>query len=228
MTYSASDTIGPAASSKRERMQKPRVIIADDHRLVADALKELLAPACNIITTVYDGDSLLEETRRHHPDIITLDISMPPQRGLAPIQQLRKIDSAVRIVVVTMNHDPDVAAEALRLGASAYVLKSSAPSELLEAIRHPQDGYVTPLVARGVITSLAKPNQTLEVGKITQRQREVLRLLAEGSSMKQAAAALNLTVTTVAFHKYRMMKALNITTSAELIRFAVTHHIVSD
>jgi DNA-binding NarL/FixJ family response regulator len=218
----------PPQPAVETTMQKPRVIIADDHRLIVAALKELLASECDIVNTVYDGETLLVEVRRLRPEIILLDISMPPSGGLDIIYRLQQVDQSMRIIVVTMSEDPDIAAEALRLGASAYVLKSSAPSELLEAIRHVinQHVYVTPCVASGIIDSLTKPVQSHTSNHLSRRQRDVLRLLAEGKSMKEAAAALNLAVTTVSFHKYRMMKQLNIKTSAELIRFAVAQHII--
>lgn len=208
-------------------MSKPRVIIADDHRLVVAGLKELLSAECEVFSTVYDGVSLLADARRLHPDIILLDISMP-HGGLEMLVKLRQVDPAMKTIVVTMNEDPDVAAEAFRRGASAYVLKSSAPSELLEALQLvvDQQVYVTPRVAGGIINSLTNSAPSTSAGQLSRRQRDVLRLLANGKSMKEAAAELNLAVATVSFHKYRMMNQLNIKTTAELIRFAVAQHIV--
>jgi len=210
-------------------MQKPRVIIADDHRLVVAGLERLLASDCEIVGTVIDGDTLQAEVRRLRPDIVVQDISMPPLNGIDLIRQIRQIDESIRIVVVTMNEDADLAAEAFRAGASAYVLKNCAASELLDAVHHAMErqSYVTPLVAGGILHSLMRPSQSRDDDdQLTYRQREVLRLLAEGKSMKEVAEALNLAVRTVAFHKYRMMKQLNIKTSAELVRFAVVRHIV--
>jgi DNA-binding NarL/FixJ family response regulator len=209
-------------------MPKPRVIIADDHRLVVAALKELLAPAYDIVDTVYDGNALSTAVELLHPDIVLLDISMPPHGGLDLLVALRAVNSTIGIIIVTMNENIDIAAEALRLGASAYVLKSGAPSELLEALRRVmnREMYVTPRVAGGIIGSLGRPAPQQSAMLLSRRQREVLRLLAEGKSMKEAAATLNVAVTTVSFHKYRMMRQLNIKTSAELIRFAVAQHII--
>ena len=208
-------------------MSKPRVIIADDHRLVVAGLKELLSTECEIFSTVYDGIALLADARRLRPDVILLDISMP-QGGLEMLVKLRQVDPTMKTIVVTMNEDPDVAAEAFRRGAAAYVLKSSAPSELLEALQLVVDQqiYVTPRVAGGIINSLTNSVSNSGASQLSRRQRDVLRLLANGKSMKEAAAELNLAVATVSFHKYRMMNQLNIKTTAELIRFAVAQHIV--
>jgi DNA-binding NarL/FixJ family response regulator len=210
-------------------MGKPRVIIADDHRLFAAGLERLLAPDCDVIATAYDGQTLLDDVRRLRPDVVVQDLSMPPLNGMTVIRGIHDLDSRIRIVVVTMWEDPALAAEAFRCGASAFLLKTCAVSELLEAVQFAlqQKSYVTPLIASGMIESLTHPSREADHDPhLTARQREVLRLLAEGKSMKQVAAALNLTVRTVAFHKYRMMQMLNIKTSAELVRFAVVQHIV--
>jgi len=210
-------------------MGKPRVIIADDHRLFAAGLERLLAPDCDVIATAYDNQTLLDDVRRHRPDVVVQDLSMPPLNGMTVIRGIHELDPRIRIVVVTMWEDPALAAEAFRCGASAFLLKTCAVSELLEAVQFAlqQKSYVTPLIASGMIESLTHPTREGDPDPhLTARQREVLRLLAEGKSMKQAAAALNLTVRTVAFHKYRMMQMLNIKTSAELVRFAVVQHIV--
>jgi DNA-binding NarL/FixJ family response regulator len=210
-------------------MGKPRVIIADDHRLFAAGLERLLAPDCDVIATAYDGQTLLDDVRRLHPDVVVQDLSMPPMNGMTVIRGIHDLDPRIRIVVVTMWEDPALAAESFRCGASAFLLKTCAVSELLEAVQFAlqQKSYVTPLIASGMIESLTHSTRVGDADPhLTARQREVLRLLAEGKSMKQAAAALNLTVRTVAFHKYRMMQMLNIKTSAELVRFAVVQHIV--
>ena len=205
-------------------MIKPRVVIADDHRLVVAGLERLLAGDCDVVGTANDGAALLEEVRRLHPDVVLQDIAMPPLNGIDLIREVRLIDPAVRIIVVTMWEDPDLAAQAFRAGASAYILKECAASELLDAVHCAAErkSYVTPLIAEGMIRSLAKgTGDEGEEYRLTARQREVLRLLAEGKSMKEVAAILKLTVRTVAFHKYRMMRLLHIKTNAELVRFAV-------
>jgi len=210
--------------------RKPRVMIADDHRLIVSGLERLIASECEIVGTAYDTETLLTDAARLRPDMILLDLSMPPHDGLDVIRDLRRIlHPATGIIVVTMNDDPAIAAEAFRAGASAYVLKNCAAQELIDAVHHVMDrqAYVTPLVVGGIIDSLLRPGQGRQTGdQLTHRQRDVLRLLAEGKSMKQVAQVLNLAVRTVAFHKYQMMKQLNIKTSAELVRFAVSQHIV--
>jgi len=211
------------------RRARPRVLVADDHRLVAAGLERLVAPECDVVGTAFDSTTVLEEARRLHPDIVVLDLSMPPLTGMDVIHAIKEIDPSIRIVVVTMWQDPELAAEAFRAGASAYVLKNCAASELLDAIHCAleQKSYVTPLIAGGMIDSLTRLTREDKGGtQLTLRQRNVLRLLAEGKSMKEVADTLNLAVRTVAFHKYRMMQLLNIKTSAELVRFAVAQHIV--
>ena len=210
-------------------MDKPRTLIADDHQLVAAGLQVLLAPVCDVIATVNDGDALLKAVATHHPDVVVQDMSMPPIDGVELVRQIRQLDPIVKIVVVTMWDDPILATNALRAGASAYVLKNCAASELIGALQAAlaNKSYITPLVAGGVIQSLTRPapHRKSEAG-LTERQRQVLKLLAEGKSMKEVAAALNLTVRTVAFHKYRMMRLMHIKSSAELIRFAIANNIV--
>jgi DNA-binding NarL/FixJ family response regulator len=210
-------------------MNKPRVVIADDHRLVAAGLERLLAAECEIVATTYDSAALLKEVQRVHPDLVVLDMSLPPLNGLDVIREIRRMDPEIRIVIVTMWENPDLAAQAFRAGASAYVLKHCAASELLEAVQRAMDrkAYVTPLIAGEMVHSLTKPQPEDETGdNLTARQREILKLLAEGKSMKEVAATLKLTSRTVAFHKYRMMHLLNIKTNAELVRFAVARKIV--
>jgi DNA-binding NarL/FixJ family response regulator len=210
-------------------MSKPRVIIADDHTLLVEAFEKLLAPECEVIAKVADGRALLAAARELHPDVVILDVAMPLLNGLDAGRQIKQMDASIKLVFVTMNEDPDLAAEAFRVGGSAYLLKRSAGAELLIAIREAMKrrSYVTPLVTEGMLGSLMHPSGRDRPGQqLTTRQREMLQLLAEGKSMKEVAAVLNLTVRTVAFHKYRMMQMLNIKSSAELVRFAVVQHIV--
>ena len=192
----------------RNVTSKPRVLIADDHTLVVEALETLLAPMCEIVGRVADGRALLAAVREHHPDLVVIDIGMPLLNGLDAARQVRQIDPSIRLVFVTMNEDPDLAAEAFRAGASAYLLKRSAGSELLAAIREVMNGrsYMTPLVTDGVVHALMHaPEAGKPAHELTIRQREVLQLLAEGKSMKEAASILSVAARTVAFHKYRMM-----------------------
>ncbi len=209
-------------------MAGPRVLLADDHNLLLGAFEKLLSPECEIVGTASDGRSLVVEAQRLKPDIVVLDIAMPLLNGLDAGRQIKQLRKSVKLVFVTMNEDPDLAAEAFRAGASAYLLKRSAASELLLAIREVMKGrsYVTPLVTGGLVGSFMDAANRKPSHDLTPRQREVLQLLAEGHSMKQVAALLNVTPRTVAFHKYRMMEQLNIRSSAELIQFAITHHII--
>ena len=209
-------------------MGAPRVLLADDHALLLGAFEKLLAPECDIVGQVADGRALVEAAKALKPDVIVLDISMPLLNGLEAGRQVKQLLRQVRLVYVTMNEDPDLAAEAFRCGASAYLLKRSAASELTTAIREVMQGrsYVTPLVTQGLVGSLLHADARRPASELTPRQREVLQLLAEGRSMKEIAALLNVTPRTVAFHKYRMMEQLKIKSTAELIRYAVKHHIV--
>jgi DNA-binding NarL/FixJ family response regulator len=205
---------------------KPNVVIADNHQLVAAGLGELLTPHCDVRAIVADATALLNEVRTNPPDLVVHDVVMPPSDGIDVIRQIRALAPATKIIVVTTHDEAGLAADALRAGAHAYVLKKGAASELHEAVRRvlAQQTYVTPLLAADMIGALT--TRRTYGPPITPRQREVLRLLAEGKSMKEAAAVLNLTVRTVAFHKYRMMEQQHIKSSAELVRFAVGQHIV--
>ena len=211
-------------------MAKPRVILADDHTLILEAFEKLLAPECDIIAKVTDGRALIEAVKEHRPDIVVLDLGMPLLNGLDAARQIKQNDRSVKLVFVTMNEDPDIAAEAFRAGGSAYLLKRSAGSELLTAIREAMRNrsYVTPLVTEGILGSLINPTSGGETPsrELTTRQREVLQLLAEGKSMKEVASILNVSARTVAFHKYRMMDQLKIKTNAELIQYAIRHHVI--
>ena len=209
-------------------MADPRVLLADDHTLLLGAFEKLLAPECEIVGTASDGRSLVAEAQRLKPDVVVLDIAMPLLNGLEAGRQIKQLQKDVKLVFVTMYEDADLAAEAFRAGASAYLLKRSAASELLLAVREVMKGrsYVTPLVTEGLVGAFMSAAKRKPSRDLTPRQREVLQLLAEGRSMKQVAAVLDVTPRTVAFHKYKMMEQLNIRTNAELIQFAVTHHIV--
>jgi DNA-binding NarL/FixJ family response regulator len=209
-------------------MGRPRVLLADDHTLLLGAFEKLLAGECDIVGQVSDGRALLDAAETLKPDLIVLDISMPLLNGLEAGRQIKQRLRNVKLVFVTMNEDADVAAEAFRSGASGYLLKRSAAAELLMAIREVMQGrsYITPLVAEGLVESLMHVDERTTGHVLTSRQREVLQLLAEGRSMKEVASVLNLTPRTVAFHKYRMMEQLKVKSTAELVQYAVKHHIV--
>ena len=207
-------------------MTRPRILMADDHLMLLEAFKAMLAPDFDIVGLVTDGRTLLEEFARLNPDVVVLDIGMPLLNGLDAGRQLKAQRRSVKLIYLTMNPDPDIAGEALRLGASGYVLKSSAAQELKQAIQEAlrERSYITPLITRDVVGSLTQQRAPRPV--LTDRQREVLQLLAEGKSMKEVAAILDLTPRTVAFHKYRMMEQLKIKTNAELIQYAIRQHVI--
>jgi len=205
-------------------MTRPRIILADDHTLVLDALKNLIEPEFDVVGTFSDGISLVEGAAELKPNVIVLDVGMPKMNGLNAGERLKQTMPLVKLVYLTMNQDPDIAGEAFRLGASAYVLKNSAAKELLQAIREVVRGgyYVTPLMTKGMDGSFVQNfKQRKNKYSLTLRQKEVLQLLAEGRSMKEAAFVLNVSPRTVAFHKYTMMEHLNIRSSAELIEYAL-------
>jgi DNA-binding NarL/FixJ family response regulator len=209
-------------------MLRPRVLLADDHGLVLGALAALLARDCDVVGTVTDGRALIAAAATLQPDVIVLDIAMPLLNGLDAARQIKRMFPRIKLVFLTMNEDAALAAETLRAGASAYLLKHSAASELPVAIREVMSGgsYVTPIVTEGLVASLLREPDGPVSPTLTPRQREVLQLLAEGRSMKQVADVLKVTPRTVAFHKYRMMTQLNITSTAELIQFAIKQHLV--
>ena len=209
-------------------MARPRVLLADDHALLMGAFEKLLADECDIVGQVSDGRALIAAVEKLDPDLVVLDISMPLLNGLEAARQIKRTMRHVKLVFLTMNEDADLAAEAFRIGASGYLLKRSLASELPTAVREVMQGraYVTPLLTDGLLESLMNAEQHSPGQELTARQREVLQLLAEGRSMKEVADVLSLTPRTVAFHKYRMMEQLKVKTTAELVQYAVRHHIV--
>jgi DNA-binding NarL/FixJ family response regulator len=212
-------------------MNQPRILMADDHKMVIEGLRHILEPEFELVGTVEDGRALLDASKKLRPDVIVADISMPMLNGIEAVRQIKKEDPDVKVVFLTMHPDVTYAAEAFEAGASGYVLKHSAPSELVTAIHEALKGrtYVTPMIAGELMDSYRqgshKKNEALS--KLSTRQREVLQLLAEGNSAKETAGILNISARTVEFHKYRMMEDLSIKTSAELIKYAIKHGIVS-
>ena len=210
-------------------MKRPRIILADDHTLMLEALKNLIEPEFDVVGLFGDGQSLVDNAEALKPNVIVLDIGMPNMNGLIAGARLRQAMPQVKLIYLTMNHDPDMAGEAFRLGASAYLLKNSAASELLRALREVVRGgyYVTPLMTKGMVGSFIQNfKQMKSSNQLTLRQKEVLQLLVEGRSMKEVAFALHVSPRTVAFHKYTMMEHLNIRTSAELIEYALKSSVV--
>jgi DNA-binding NarL/FixJ family response regulator len=198
--------------------------------MVVDALKNLLEPKFEVVGTFGDGLSLVEAASKLEPHVIVLDVGMPIMNGLSAGQRLRQSLPNVKLIYLTMNEDPDMAAEAFRLGAKGYLLKSSAGNELVQAIEAVVRGgsYVTSLMTEDVLGSFVHHFKNLKSSShLTQRQKEVLQLLAEGRSMKEAAYILNVSPRTVAFHKYTMMEHLHIRTSAELVQYAMNSQMLA-
>jgi DNA-binding NarL/FixJ family response regulator len=210
--------------------RRPRVLLADDHLLVAEALKSLLTPEFDLVGVVEDGLALVEAAARLRPDVIVADITMPRLNGIDALLQLRQAGDRVPVVFLTMHRDATFARRALDAGASGFVLKHSAPAELVTAIRAALAGktYLTPQLAGEVLAAM-KQGQEQPAGPVaalTPRQREVLQLVAEGSSTKEIAARLAISARTVEFHKYQMMEALGLHSNAELVHFAIKHGLV--
>ena len=211
-------------------MRKARVLLADDHDMLVEAFKKMLEPDFDVVGTVGDGRALLDAAQELKPDVIVLDIGMPKLNGMIAAERLKKMMPETKLIFLTVNEDVSFVSEAMRIGASGYLLKSSAASELFRAIEVALKGrtYVTPLIMGGVVTSLAASHQpNVASDKLTTRQREVLQLLAEGRSMKEAARILDVSPRTIAFHKYRIMEELRLKTTADLVQFAIKNGIVS-
>ena len=211
-------------------MRLPRVLLADDHQMLVDALKGVLEPRCEVVGTVSDGLALLEAGVRLRPDIIVLDIAMPRLNGLDAGRKLKHAMPRVKLIYMTMNEDPYLVGEAFRAGASAFLLKHAAALELTDAIELVLKGrsYVTSSAAEGLANiALREPGARQHAPKPTPRQRQVIQLLAEGRSMKEVAAALHITKRTVAAHKYAVMELLQLNSNAELVQYAIKHRIIS-
>jgi DNA-binding NarL/FixJ family response regulator len=211
-------------------MNRPRVLLADDHKMLTDALKRILEPRCEVVATVSDGRALLEAAGNLQPDIVVLDIAMPRLNGFDAARQLKAEMPRLKLIFMTMHEDPYLVGQAFRAGGSAFLLKEAAASELTDAIDAVLKGgsYVTPSAAEGLANiSLRAPERRDHVPEPTPRQREVIQLLAEGCSMKEVAHALKITKRTVAGHKYAVMELLQLQTNAELVQYAIKHRIIS-
>jgi DNA-binding NarL/FixJ family response regulator len=209
---------------------KTTVLLADDHAIVSQGLEALLQESFDLVGSVRDGRALVESVAELKPDVAVTDISMPGLNGLEAIRQIKKIRPATKIIALTMHAEPTLVAEALKAGASGYVLKSSAVEELERAIREVLLGrtYVTSLIAKDVFSVLMEATgPASEEPQLTARQREVLQLIGEGRTMKEIATALKISPRTAESHKYDMMHALGCKTTADLIRHAVKLRLVS-
>jgi DNA-binding NarL/FixJ family response regulator len=214
-------------------MKKPRVLMADDHSMILAGLRKLVEGECDVVGTVEDGRALVEAAQKLRPDLILLDISMPLLNGLEAARQLTKLVPESKVIILTMHASPTYATEAFLAGAAGYLLKRSAASELSQAIQSVLQGrqYLTPLITKDVLDSVFKPS-TGERGTpastaLTPRQREVLQLVAEGRGTKEIATILSVSVKTVEFHRSRIMQQLDIHTTADLTKYAITHGITS-
>jgi len=208
---------------------RSRILIADDHTLIAEACKALLQPEFDIVGIASDGRSMLRLADEVHPDVVIIDIAMPQLNGLDAGEQLLRRHPGAKLVFLTMTTAADVAAEAFRRGASAYVVKHSTADELVTAVRRVLRGesYLSPLITKETVEFLLRTNKPYKAEKkISGRQAEVLQLLAEGKSMKEIAYILDVKPGTVAFHKYKIMEQLELKSNAQLVEFALKHHMV--
>lgn len=214
-----------------ESHHRPKILIADDHKLIAEACKKLLEPEFEVVGIVCDGRALLQAATELRPDVVIVDIAMPQLNGLDAGEQIKAKNRAIKLIYVTMNARPDVAAEAFRRGASGYIVKHCTADELIGAVRRVLRGesYLSPLITKDTVDFLLRTGAVFtEEKRISGRQSEVLQLLAEGKSMKEVAYILQLKPGTVAFHKYRIMEVLGLKSNAELIEYAIKHHMVPE
>jgi DNA-binding NarL/FixJ family response regulator len=208
---------------------RPKIIIADDHAMVADGLARIVVDVGDVVATVRDGLELVAAARRLRPDIIVADVTMPGMSGIDAMRQLRTEGVEARFIFLTIHTEARLAAEALRAGASGYLLKHAAGEELLVALRTVLEGrtYLTPMVTKEVLLKLASSDTSAEP-KLTPRQREVLRRIAQGERLKEIAFALGISVRTVEDHKYQVMRTLGVESTADLVRFAIKQRIVPE
>ena len=209
-------------------MSRARLLLADDHVIFLDALKKLLEPEFEVVGTVNDGRALVSRAPDLRPDVVVLDISMPLLNGLDAGQQVKELRPETRLIFLTQNQDANVAAEAFRRKASGYLLKNSAATELITAIREVLKGrtYVSPLIAGEMLSSISDPARVEGREELTSRQREVLQLLTEGKSNKEIASLLDVSARTVETHRAEIMRKLQLTSVAELVRYAIRNGLV--
>jgi DNA-binding NarL/FixJ family response regulator len=211
---------------------KPRVLLVDDHQIVAEGMRSLLEPEFEQVGIVTDGNEALAAVEALRPDVVVLDIAMPTLNGIEVARQLRAAGSPVKVVFLTMQRDPAYAAQAMEVGAVGFVLKHDAASELVTAIRQALQGriYVTPLIALDILQAFTEREhgKTTTSEKLTNRQQEVLRLIAQGHSAKEIARQLHISVRTAEFHKARLMEVLGAESTAQLIQYAIRHGLAPD
>jgi len=207
---------------------RPRVLIADDHRMLADAFSRILSDEYDVVGIVSDGRALVEQAPQLAPDAILLDISMPKLNGLDAARELKSMLPDVALVIITMHGDPQVAANAQLAGASGFVTKSAAASELKAALKTVLEGgsYLTPLVSSEGVDKFLRRATKRRGARLTPRQRQVLQLLAEGLSMKQVGYELDLSTRTIQHHKYKIMEEQGIDSNAGLVQLAIELHLI--
>ena len=210
-------------------MDRPRILIADD-TLVAETFKDLIEPDYQVVKVVSDAKTLLSAATEMNPDVVLIDMDMSLLSGSDLGLELKELLPTTRVILLAINDDPDVASKALCHWSSGYLLKKSASVELKRAIGEVLRGhtYVTPSIAQRLIDEFIRAPQQSRAKELTARQRQVLQLLAEGHSMKEAAEILNIAVRTIAFHKYRIMEDFGLKTNSDLVRFAMREHLISD
>jgi DNA-binding NarL/FixJ family response regulator len=210
---------------------RSRILIADDHTLVAELCKQLLETEFDVVGTVSDGHALVRAAGELKPDVVVVDVAMPNLNGLDAGQQVKQMLPAVKLIFLTMNPDIEIAAEAFRRGANGYLLKTCAAAELVLGVRDVLRGksYLSPALSKDTVNFLRNQDKQMvaEDERLTERQREVLQLLAEGKVMKEVSTILHMSTRTVAYHKYRMMEVLGAKSTAELVKYAIKHHIVA-
>ena len=212
-------------------MKKPRLLLADDHTILIEGLKALLAPEFDVVATAGDGRAVLEAAKEYQPDIVLLDISMPGLNGIEAARRLKQSNPDAKLIILTMHGDLSFVRAAFEAGASGYVLKQSAATELVTALREVDTGrrYISSLILERLgtetLTFLRRPAKLS--GDLTSRQREVLQLLAEGRVRKEIAEILGVSVKTVEFHKQKITEKLGLHTDAELTAYAIRHGIAS-
>jgi DNA-binding NarL/FixJ family response regulator len=212
-------------------MSKPRVVIADDHQILAEGLRSLLEPEFEVVGVVADGRELVAAAKKHRPDVVVADVTMPSLNGIEAAVQLLGAGVKTKVVFLTMHRDVAYARRAMEAGAAGFVLKHSVASELLTAVREALQGrtYVTPLVAGELLQSYREGDSGARdsLQRLTARQREVLQLIAEGRSAKEVAAELKISIRTAEAHKARILEALGLRSTAELVQYAIRNGIIS-
>jgi DNA-binding NarL/FixJ family response regulator len=208
---------------------KPRVLLADDHTIVAQGFAKLLGQDFDIVGYVVDGHALVESAGKLKPDVVILDLAMPKLNGFDAGRRINQVLPNIKIIVLTVTEDPDIATEVLHSWASGFVLKKSAAEELVKAIRDALRGkkYVSRYMQQKLTTRFVRDPRSHQTKPLTPRQRQVLQLLAEGRTMKEAAHILDVTARTIAFHKYRIMEEFGIKTNSDLVLLAIREHIIS-